>query len=230
VGEILNRGGYFYYTIGMINEAQRWAYENMVMKGLSPEGLKLLIKTELINANYEIAKKYISILKKSLFYKKEAISLGRMLFNDEALNADRELGLKRRTMVKSDFFTITDNPSVNIEMILSSDSLNKKAFEYKMAFMLLTKNYKVIVQNLPQFEKLGFSRLPVHIEEAALALALSNKGPLPDMGNLGISKNTKLRWKQYLTVLQEYGNDVKSAEPALRRQFGDTFWYYVFYR
>jgi hypothetical protein len=50
------------------------------------------------------------------------------------------------------------------------------------------------------------------------------------MGNLGISKNTELRWKQYLTVLQGYGNDVKSAEPVLRRQFGDTFWYYVFYR
>ncbi len=47
-GEILNRGGYFYYTIGMINEAHRWAFENMVMKGLSPEGLKMLIKTEII--------------------------------------------------------------------------------------------------------------------------------------------------------------------------------------
>ena len=31
-GEVLNRGGYFYYTIGMINEAHRWAFENMVMK------------------------------------------------------------------------------------------------------------------------------------------------------------------------------------------------------
>src|SRR5664280_2190811 len=41
VSEILNHGGYFYYTIGMINEAHRWAFENMVMKGHSPEGCLL---------------------------------------------------------------------------------------------------------------------------------------------------------------------------------------------
>jgi hypothetical protein len=70
----------------------------------------------------------------------------------------------------------------------------------------------------------------VHIEEAALALAVSNKGRLPDTGNLQISKNTGLRWTQFLAVLQQYGNDLKSAEPALKRRFGDTFWYYVFYR
>ena len=71
-GEVLNRGGFFYYTIGMINEAHRWAFENMVMKGQSPEGLKMLIKTELINGNYEVASRYINILKKTLFYRNEA--------------------------------------------------------------------------------------------------------------------------------------------------------------
>jgi hypothetical protein len=70
----------------------------------------------------------------------------------------------------------------------------------------------------------------VHIEEAALALAVSNKGRLPDMGNIQVSKNTELRWNQFLTVLQQYGNDLKSAEPVLKRRFGNTFWYYVFYK
>ena len=51
-GEVLRRGAYFYYSTGMINEAQRWAYENMVMKGITPEDLRMLIKTEIINGNY----------------------------------------------------------------------------------------------------------------------------------------------------------------------------------
>ena len=229
-GEILNRGGYFYYTIGMINEAHRWAFENMVMKGHSPEGLKMLIRTELINGNYSVASRYISLLKKTLFYKTEAVSFEKLLFNDDAVNRDRELGEKRQNKVEKDFFSITDNPYINIELILASDTLNRNAFDYKVAYMLLKKNYKGIAHELPEFEKLGYKRLPVHIEEAALALAISNKGVLPDMGNLHISQNTESRWNQYLTVLQQYDNNLKSAEPVLKRRFGDTFWYYVFYR
>jgi hypothetical protein len=200
------------------------------MKGHTPEGLKMLIKTELINGNYEVASRYITILKKTLFYYNEAKKFERFLFKPDALNSDKQLGKKQKIKVGNDFFSITDNPYINIEMILSSDSLNKKAFEYKMAFMLLKKNYKGITQELPGFAKLGYTRLPAHVEEAAIALAVSNKGRLPETGNLQISKNTQVRWKQYLSVLQQYKNDVKSAEPALKRGFGDTFWYYAFYK
>jgi len=229
-GEVLKRGGSFYYTIGMINEAHRWAFENMVMKGQSPEGLKMLIKTDLINGNYEVASSYNSILKKTLFYKNEAKRFEKLLFNDTALNADREIGEKRRNRLVSDFFSITDEPYYNIERILSSDSLNKNAFEYKLAFMLLAKNYEGISRELPRLESFGFTKIPTHIEEAALALSLMNLSSLPEFGNLQITANTKLRWNRYLTVFQQYGNDLKRAEPSLRREFGDTFWYYAFYR
>lgn len=230
VEEILKRGGYFYYTIGLINEAHRWAFENMVMKGLSPEGLKMLIKTDLINGNYEVASAYISILKRTLFYRKDARKFEKLLFSDKAFNADKELSRKRQTKVENDFFTITDDPEINLEMILASDSLNRKAFEYMIAYMLLKKNFKGIADALPEFEKLGFDHLPVHIEEAALALAVTNKGNLPYTGQLKISINTEQRWNQYLGVLRQYRNDVRSAEPTLRKEFGDTYWYYVFYR
>ena len=53
---------------------------------------------------------------------------------------------------------------------------------------------------------------------------------LPDLGNLAISSNTSRRWEQFLTVFQNYGTNPQTAEPALRKQFGNTFWYYAFYR
>jgi len=230
VGEILKRGGYFYYTIDMVNEANRWAFENMVMKGHSPEGLKMLIRTELINGNFKVASKYIAILKKTAFYKKEANAFEKLLFNDVAINADPELGEKRQNRIESDFFSITDDPYINIERILVTDSLNIKAFEYKLAFMLLKKDYQGIANEIPKFTSLGFTKLPVHIEEAAVALSVFNNGKLPDLGKIQINNNTKLRWEQFLTLFQQYGTDPKAAEPALRRQFGNTFWYYAFYR
>ncbi len=230
VGEILRRGGYFYYTIGMPNEAHRWAFENMVMKGNTPEGIKMLIKTDLINGNYDVASKYINILKRTLFYNREARSFERLLSGDEAIDADPELGEKRQNRLETDFFSITDDPYVNIERILSVDSLNKKAYEYKLAFMLIRKDYKGIENELPRIRYFGFTKLPTHIEEAAITLSALNNGKMPDTGNMRINSNSLTRWDEYLRILSLYGNDPKRAEPALKRQFGNTFWYWAVYR
>ena len=230
VSEVLKRGGYFYYTIGMINEAHRWAFENMVMSGLSPEGLKMLIKTELINGNYEVASKYITLLKKTLFYKSEAKTFEKLLFNDAEINTDTELGEKRLNRITTDFFSITDNPYINVEKILAEDSLNKKAFEYKLAFMLLNKNYQGIVNVLPEFERFGYSKLPVHVEEAIVTYSTLNRKKLNLPGNIQINKDTEIRWNEFMSVFQKYRNNPGAAEPALRKQFGNTFWYFVIYR
>lgn len=230
VGEVLKRGGYFYYTIGMNNEAHRWAFENMVMKGHSPEGLKMLIKTELINGNYKVASKYISLLEKTLFYRNEAKTFEKLLFNDQAVKTDPELGGKKQNRLESDFFSITDDPYINIERILATDSLNRKAFEYKLAFMLLKKNTQGIVDMLPEFDRYGYRNLPVPVEEAIVSFSALNRKRILIPENIEINRNTVLRWNQFFAVFQQYGNDPKKAEPALKKQFGNTFWYYVIYR
>ena len=228
--EVLKRGGYFYYTIGMINEAHRWAYENMVIKGYTPEGTKMLIKTEIINGNYELAEKYISLLKKTLFYRNEAEKYEKLLFDDSAVENDSGLGEKRKGRLRADFFTITDNPSVNIEKILTNDSLSRNAFEYKLAITLLRKNYEGIVNSLPQFEKYGYKTLPRHVEEAVVSYAALNKKPLALPENIRIDNSTTVKWSNFISVFQRYKNDRVAAEPAIRKEFGDTFWYYVIYK
>lgn len=230
IREILKRGGYFYYSTGMINEAHRWAYENMVMTGHTPEGLKMLIRTELINGNYKMAAKYVSLLKKTLFYKKDAQHFEKLLFNDDAVKNDVELGAKRKKKVKADFFSITDDPYINIERVNYIDSLNSEAFNYKIAYLLLKKDYKTLSANLPRFAELGYKAFPTHVEEAILAISTMNNGESPYHGTLRVSRLTEERWTQFLTVFQQYGNDPRKAEPALRKQFGNTFWYWAFYR
>ena len=49
------------------------------MKGMTPEGLKMLIKTDLIFGNYKTAARYIGILKRSIFYRKEALKYEKTL-------------------------------------------------------------------------------------------------------------------------------------------------------
>ena len=228
--EILRRGGYFYYAIGMINEAHRWAYENMIMKGLRPEDLKMLVKTELIDGNYAMASKYINIMKRTIFYREEAEKYDKYVADNNSIEKDPELSLKRKEEIHHDFFSITDNPLVNVERILSLDSVNHKAYEYKLAFMLLRKDYQGIEGELKNLEKQGFQRIPVHIDEATEAYRILKLGPVQEQGFLKPDPRTAIRFRQFLQTFQQNGNNLKSAEPVLRRQFGNTFWYYAFYR
>lgn len=230
LGEVLRKGGYFYYTLGMTNEAQRWAYEYMVMRGNTPEGLKMLIKTELINGNYKIAAKYISILKKSVYYRKEALRFEKLLFNDNAVNADAELGSKKRLKPRLDFFVLSDNPAANLDFILAADSTNKMAVEYKFASLLLQKDLPKIASELPLLEKAGFTRIPKNIEEAAVACRLLKMARLPELKYLRLTADTEQQFTQYYKIFQQNSSNKPQAQKALSRNFSDTFWYYVFFR
>jgi hypothetical protein len=228
-GEVLRRGGYFYYTTGMINEAHRWAFENMVMKGITPEGLKMLIKTEIINGNYKVASKYIAILKNTMFYRTEAKEFEKLLFNDTAVESHPEFGVKRKEKIGHDFFSITDDPYINIQRVLAFDSLNRKVYEFKLAYLMLIKDYKGIAAGLTKLEKMGYKKIPLNLEEAALVCRISDTAPLPDLGSLRINPQTEARFDKFLQTFQSYGNNLKVAEPFLRQKFRNTFWYWAFY-
>ena len=227
-GEVLRRGTYFYYTTGMINEAQRWAFENMVMKGITPEDLRMLIKTEIINGNYKVASKYISILKKTIFYRNEAKDFEKLLSDEKSIESHPEFGMKRKEKIEHDFISITDNPYVNIERAFSADSLNRKLFEYKMAYLMLNEDYAGIASGLARLESLGFKKIPVHLQEAAMVCRMSGFA-LPDMGKLKIDPQIEVGFNQFLQTFQSYGNNLKTAQPVLKQKYGNTFWYYGLY-
>ena len=143
--ENINRIIYFYYSIGLTGEAHHLAYESMVVSGYRPENTKMLIKTELINGNYKIAERYINVLRRTLYYKKWALKYEKMLFNPDLINSDPELGEKIRLLPRKDFFINPDDFN-NIESILVDNPDNKRAFEYKLARMLLDKDLKAVVR------------------------------------------------------------------------------------
>ncbi|HEX2974851.1 MAG TPA: DUF6057 family protein [Bacteroidales bacterium] len=229
VNEILKKGGYFYYATGMINEAHRWAYENMVMKGLTPEDLNMLIKTELINGNYSMASKYIRLLGRTLFYSKEAARYNSLL-SDNAVNSDPELGHKRKIRVMNDFFTLTDDPLMNLRSLLLSGSMNNESLQYLAAVLLLKKDYNSIASIIPEFAEAGFTKLPSNLEEAVVAISLVRKEQYEKIRDVKISEQTTSKWNRYLETFGRYRNDLRAAEPALRKEFGNTYWYYAFYK
>lgn len=227
--EVLKRGGYFYYTIGMMNAAQRWAYEYMVMRGNTPEGLKMLVKTELINENYKVAAKYIGILKNTFFYREKARQFEKFLFDKNAVEKDAELGQKKRMKTKHDFFVLAENPPANLEMIASADSANLMAVEYRFAALLLQKEYGKITEQLPLLESAGFERIPKNIEEAVVAYCLLNGVKYPALKKLAVNPQTEQQFQQYYQIFQQNSASREQAQRALQ-SFAGTYWYYVFFK
>lgn len=228
-GEVLKRGGYFYYALGLVNEAQRWAYEYMVMRGLTPEGLKMLIKTELINGNNEMAKKYISLLKQTVFYAKEARRFELMLNNNNGVLNDAELAGKIGLKARHDFFVIAENPAANIDLLLAADSTNRVAVQYKFAMLLLQKDFEQVARHLPLLKKSGFQQLPKNIEEAVVAYSLLNLGKYPEFEGFKVKHETVIRFNEYYQIFQKNAQNKEKAEKALH-EFADTYWFYVFFR
>lgn len=229
VGEVLKRGGYFYYSIGQINEAQRWAYEYMVMRGNTPEGIKMLIKTELINGNYRVVAKYISILKQTVFYRDEARRFESFLDNETAILNDSELGQKQRLKTSQDFFVLAENPQANIDLILAADSTNRIAVQYKFALLLLQKDFENVTRLLPLLKTAGFEKIPKNIEEAVVAYSLLNLGKYPEFEGFTVQPETVISFNKYYQIFQQNRNNKQQAEKALQ-EYRDTYWYHVFFR
>jgi hypothetical protein len=220
----INRAVYFYYCIGLSKEAYHLAYESMVLHGYLPENTKMLIKTELINQNFRMAERHINVLKKTLNYRKWAIEYEKMLYNPQLIYSDRELGEKIKLAPKNDFFIMPDD-IYNIEAILLGDPANKKAFEYKIAGLLLKKDFKAIVYQVKKMKDMGYNSIPRHIEEAILLFRYQNL-ELPYLGELTIAPETTTKFKQFQTIFTLNENSSKSCHEKINGNMKKTFWYY----
>ncbi len=222
----LFRGVYFYYTIGLVNEAHRWAFESMVTEGFHPENIILLIKTNLINGHFKIAEKYISILKKTLHYRGLARKYESMLSNPEFIRSDAELGEKTKLKPFDNFLITIRNPEANINSLLQSSPGNAKALDYKFACMMLEKDVEGIVNNIGLLFNAGYTKIPGHIEEAALFYQAA-RGPLPDLTVMRISNESVSRFSEYIKLTNNMPVARLRDGAGLRKELRNTYWYYL---
>jgi len=223
--EHLEWGSYFFYTTGLINEAHRWAYEEMVVYGMRPHNIKMLIETNLLNGNFRMAKKYGDILKKTIFYRDLAMEYEKLADNTKGIFTHPELGRIATLMPKKDFFIFTESPESNLPQLLEANPQNRRAFEYMMSWLLLTKNVESVVNNIINMSSMGYTRLPRHLEEAVM-IFYNNRKVYPELGGLSISALTRERFNKYYSAYVEARNDPATMKEKMRERFGDTFWYY----
>ena len=216
-----------YFDLGHIKAAQVMAYEWQTQLEYNPRMLKLIVVTNIISEEYDIAKKFLDILDKSIVHKKWVKHYRNYLSDESLIESDSLIQVKRKLMPKFDFFITSiskKNSEVDLTGLLKENKNNKMAFEYLMARYLLECKFDYLLKYLDTFKKLGYRKYPRHIEEALLLISIMDP-----------SKKVKLDYsinaqtiKQFDSILSKSKSKTE-AQRTLKKEFRNTYWYYVRY-
>ena len=214
------------FTIGNISMAQEMAFEcNVICSFSNARMLKRLVQTNLIYGYHVTAERYVRMLEKSLFYRKWAKEHRRFLYNEQAIEADSLLQAKRADLFPenenhlSTFISYTE-----LQRMAINNPNNSRPMEYALALSLFSGDlslYKYLLET--HFGTDALRALPLSCQEAVLiAYGPDPKNISGAARRYGVSEQVISNFNQLATVTRASGY----TPAALKRQFGNTYWYY----
>jgi len=217
-------GGEVFSQLAYNNESIHWAFEALVAKGLNPRSLKKLAVGCIVNGNYDIARKYLSLLNRTLFYRRWAQQHIRYLSDPDLAEEDSEISQYRDLMVRSNFFSEVNG--LNLQDLLKNHPENKMAYEYLLASLLLDRNLDDFAKVVLDLKYYGYNRMPLHIEEALIFYNFyENQKIIPE--GFSFRQETINRFNDYAKIYTRLRNDRKVAALELGKKYGKTYWYYL---
>ena len=219
---------HIYYHVGVVSEALCLSFGTMIATTYgNPSILKMLIKERLIYGDYQVAEKYITRLEKTPAYQEWATNMRRFLHNDEAVENDPELGMKRRDlpdMVPE--FVVVDGIMNDLIKVISTNPENTHALEYAFAMLMLDKNMQGVRYLTDRFlQDWQGKPLPELIQQAVTVLA---EHDVDYCITHGVSEEMINRFQVFRqTALEARRNNV-NQQSALASYRG-TFWYYYMF-
>ena len=130
-----------FYQLGMINVAQRTVFEAqeaILDFQKSARCYKRLAQTNLINGQYEVARKYLSALQKTLFYRDWANETLPLLGDEAAIAKHPEYGRLRKMAYDDDFYFSDHVTPEMLQSLYLRNRDNGLAYQYLVAYYLLT--------------------------------------------------------------------------------------------
>ena len=139
-----------FYQLGLITVAQRTVFEaqeSILDFQKSGRCYKRLAQTNLINGSYDVARKYLSALQKTLFYREWANETLKLLGDEKAIAEHPEYGRLRQMVIKDDFYFGDHVTSDMLQSLYLSNKDNLLAYQYLMAYYLLTGDRENYTKN-----------------------------------------------------------------------------------
>ncbi len=218
-----------YFDLGHIKASLVLTYEGQTKFVNNPRMLKSIVLNNIINEEYVVAKKFLDLLNKSIMHKKWVTSYLNYLSNESLIKSDSLIQLKRKLTPKSDFFiAISEGADKDLIELLKENENNKMAFEYLMAYYLLSYRLEDLLKYLDEFKEFGYGKYPRHIEEALLLISFAYPSKKFEV-DYSINQKTIERFDRFNSILSTYENKIQAKEALNKKGFYNTYWYYVLY-
>ena len=99
------------------------------------------------------------------------------------------------------------------------------AFEYLMAWYLMTKKLEPFVQNLARLTEFGYAEVPPLYQEAAVIYTYGTKKPVPLQG----LAEAQRRIEHFSSVFNRYGRNKDAAFAELVKDYAGSYFFYYIY-
>ncbi len=213
--------GEIYYHLGLVNTAQRFAFEAMeAIPNYNKSGrvLKRLAETNLINREYKVAEKYLHILEKTIFYRKWAKRMLAMLGDEKAIDSHPLYGTLRKYRLKDDFlFSDRELDKICGQLFMHCHE-NQMATQYLLIAPLLDKDLQRFMQ-YAQYVQSQVRYNPRSCQEA-IAFVFMQQRQQPPQGLI-----SQMVMQQMSDFARTYSNGGQQS-PEINR-FRNTVWYYL---
>ena len=213
--------GEIYFHLGLVNTAQRLAFEAMeAISNYNKSGraLKRLVETNIINGQYKVADKYLKMLEKTIFYRSWAERMRAMLGDEKAINAHPLYGTLRQYRLQEDFlFSDTELDKICGQLFMHNHQ-NQMAAQYLLLLPLLDRDVPRFMQ-YAQYVQSQVRYNPRSCQEA-IAFGFMQQRQQPPQGLV-----SPLILQQLNDFSRIYSAGGKDA-PGLQ-QFRNTVWYYL---
>lgn len=170
-----------FYRLGMVNSAKRYMYdiqESIINGRKSGRCMKRIAECFIINGQYQIARKYIDVLKQSLFYRSWAKYAESCLYNETKVNANPEWGRIRRERFKNDFLYSYPEIDKMLGQLFVRNPQNKMALDYFMGEMLLKGDVQGFMHYLGWAQRYGgYTQMPYGYQDAVRCIQSHGTAP-----------------------------------------------------
>ena len=213
--------GEVYYHLGLVNTAQRHAFEAMeAIPNYNKSGriVKRLAETNLINGQYKVAEKYLRMLEKTVFYHTWAKDKLQLIAHEEQIDKHPLYGRMRQFRLQEDFlFSDTELDKIFGQLFMHNPK-NQLAIQYLLIHPLLNKDidsfmrYLIAVQ-----EKVKYN--PTVCQEGIIFAYTQRQQTVPEGF---VNPTIQQSFKRFAQVYSQGGQNSPQLEA-----FKGTLWYYL---
>ncbi|MBO4608029.1 MAG: hypothetical protein J5682_09040 [Prevotella sp.] len=226
--QVVGKSLYFHY--GLPNFCYRWCVEDGVEYGWRVETLKLMTRCSIANGEYQLAQKYIDLLKKTHYHKEWAVSQEQLIAQPHSIKKDAVYASVLPLMGYDDSLN-SDMSIVESFLMYHFANLNTDQpalQELSLVGALWTKKIPSFWPKFFQYLQLHPGQhVPLHYQEAAYLYTQLEHQVDPE--KLPLDEIVLMTHKRFIERVQQYpGMSEQYLSEALKAEFGHTFYYEYF--